>query len=119
MGERPTSTITDPAVADAFRRWQYRILIAALIGYALFYFVRQNLSVAMPAMETSLGVTKTDLGVFITLHMVLYGVSKFVNGMFVDRLNARWFMAGGLAVSALLNVAFGASSSTLVLGTLW
>ncbi len=119
MGERPTTAVMTPEVARDFRRWQYRILIAAMIGYALFYFVRQNLSVAMPAMEKGLGVTKTDLGLFITLHMVLYGVSKFVNGIFVDRLNARWFMAGGLAVSALLNVAFGLNSTVLALGTIW
>src|SRR3954451_3233117 len=118
MGEQPPSTMR-PDVARAFRGWQYRILITALIGYALYYFVRKNLSVAMPAMEKDLGITKTDLGLFLTLHGLFYGVSKFINGMFVDRLNARWFMAAGLALSALLNVAFGVSSAVLPLGIFW
>jgi len=73
----------------------------------------------MPAMEEDLGITKTDLGLFLTLHGLFYGVSKFINGMFVDRLNARWFMAAGLALSALLNVAFGVSSAVLPLGIFW
>ena len=30
--------------------WQARILTSTIIGYALYYFVRKNLSVAMPAM---------------------------------------------------------------------
>jgi sugar phosphate permease len=118
MGERPPAPMS-PEVARDFRRWQYRILVTALIGYALYYFVRKNLSVAMPAMEKDLGITKTDLGLFLTLHGLFYGVSKFINGMFVDRLNARWFMAAGLAASALLNVAFGASSAVLPLGIFW
>ena len=42
-----------------FRYWQRRILISAIIGYALFYFVRKNLSVAMPVMEKELGITKS------------------------------------------------------------
>jgi sugar phosphate permease len=117
MGEAPKTIDSD--VSREFRRWQIRILIAALIGYALYYFVRKNLSVAMPAMEKDLGITKTDLGLFLTLHGLFYGVSKFINGMFVDRLNARWFMAAGLAASALLNVAFGFSSSVVLLGIIW
>ena len=115
---------TEPAAAPghparSFGYWQNRILIAALIGYALYYFVRDNLNVAMPAMEKDLGISKKDLGLFLTLNGLLYGVSKFVNGMFVDRLNARWFMAAGLLLSALLNVAFGASSSVALLGIVW
>src|SRR3954465_13180739 len=62
MGERPTSAAMSPEGASDFRRWQYRILVAALVGYALYYFVRKNLSVAMPAMETDLRITKKDLG---------------------------------------------------------
>jgi sugar phosphate permease len=108
-----------PEVAHNFRYWQTRILVTALIGYALYYFVRDNLNQAMPAMEKDLGISKTDLGLFLTLNGLLYGVSKFVMGMFVDRLNARWFMAAGLLAAALLNVAFGASSSVWLLGVIW
>src|SRR5262245_42816847 len=118
--ERLHSSLPTPhSSRDLFRYWQNRILLAALIGYALYYFVRDNLNVAMPAMETDLGITKKDLGLFLTLNGLLYGVSKFVMGMFVDRLNARWFMAAGLVLSAALNVAFGASSSVVVLGLVW
>lgn len=68
-------------VAAKFRYWQYRTLIATMFGYAAFYFVRKNLSFAMPAMQADLGITKADLGLFLTLHGLLYGLSRFVNGM--------------------------------------
>ena len=108
-----------PETVRAFRYWQWRTLWASMIGYALFYFVRKNLSVAMPAMQTDLGITKADLGLFLTLHGLLYGVSKFVNGWWGDRANARVFMVTGLVLSAVANVFFGFSSTVVVLGIIW
>jgi phosphoglycerate transporter family protein len=112
------ATMSGPQAA-AYAFWQRRILISTIVGYALYYFVRKNLSVAMPVMETELGISKRDLGTFLTAHGLLYGVSKFVNGMLGDRLNARWFMTFGLVVCALINIQFGLSSSILAFGLLW
>lgn len=113
-------TITDPEeVRTQYRYWQNRILISSIIGYALFYFVRKNLSVAMPVMEENLGISKTDLGLFLTMHGLLYGVSKFTNGMIGDRANARWFMVLGLICSAIINVCFGLSSAVVAFGLFW
>lgn len=102
-----------------YRYWRTRILYSSIIGYALFYFVRKNLAVAMPAMEHDLGITKASLGLFLTLHGVLYGISKFVNGFFGDRVNARYFMAAGLLLSAIMNIGFGMSSASVALGSFW
>lgn len=96
-----------------------RILFWSILGYAIFYFVRKNLPVAMPAMEAQLGVTKSQLGLFLTLHGLLYGVSKFANGIVGDRTNARWFMAIGLIGSAMLNIGFGMSHTVIALGIFW
>ncbi len=115
----PLAYHTPEAVEAAYRRWRVRVLVATIIGYALFYFVRKNLSVAMPAMSRDLGVSKTDLGLFLTLHGLLYGVARFANGLLADRSNARTFMAVGLAASALLNLGFGLGTATVWLGTLW
>src|SRR5438128_3189959 len=110
----------DPAkVATKYRYWQKRVLITSIIGYATFYFVRKNLSIAMPVMQSSLGFKKTQLGLFLTLHGLLYGVSKFANGFLGDRANARAFMAFGLGASALMNVLFGFNSAVVTLGLIW
>ena len=56
-------TLTDPALVKAkHRAWEYRMMVATIIGYATFYFVRKNLSMAMPVMEKSLGIDKAGLG---------------------------------------------------------
>ncbi len=112
--------LSDPAaIVNAYRAWRWRVLVSSIIGYAVFYFVRKNLSTAMPIMEKDLRISKTDLGVFLSLHGVLYGVSKFANGFFADRCNARAFMVIGLAASALMNVVFGLSSGVVTLGVVW
>lgn len=96
-----------PDVAKRFRYWQTRTIIVSMIGYALFYFVRKNFSLAMPGMEAELGISKTSLGVFLSLNGIVYGLSRFANGFLADRLNARYFMAIGLGLCAVANFAFG------------
>jgi len=106
-------------IKSTYRYWRIRVLYTSIVGYAVYYFLRKNISVAIPAMETDLGITKSDLGLFLTLHGVLYGVSKFLNGIWGDRANACFFMAIGLCCSALMNLFFGMSSAVVLLGLFW
>ncbi|MEG2574234.1 MAG: MFS transporter, partial [Bacteroides sp.] len=96
-----------PEVAKRFKYWQTRTIVATMIGYALFYFVRKNFSLAMPGMEAELGITKISLGLFLTLNGLVYGLSRFVNGILADRRNARYYMTIGLALCAGTNFLFG------------
>ena len=115
----PIASHDKTTIARKYLYWQKRVLVTSTIGYATFYFVRTNISVAMPYMERGLGIHKAQLGLFLTLHGLLYGVSKFANGFFGDRANARAFMAFGLGASALMNVFFGFNSAVIVLGLIW
>ncbi|MDR1011208.1 MAG: MFS transporter [Opitutaceae bacterium] len=119
----PAPAVTPVAGGERVREgvafWQRRVLLSTIIGYAVYYFVRKNLGIAMPAMEQDLGIGKAQLGLFLTLHGVLYGVSKFANGFLGDRCNARVFMVCGLLASAGFNVMFGFSSVTVALGIFW
>jgi phosphoglycerate transporter family protein len=116
----PAETIlTDPAeIARQYRYWQLRVLLATIVGYATFYFVRKNLSIAMPFMEQD-GINKTQLGLFLTLHGLLYGVSKFANGFLADRSSSRAFLTVGLVASAVMNIMFGFTTGVLSLGIIW
>ena len=55
----------------------------------------------------------------MTVHGVVYGLSRFINGFWADRLNGRVFMAVGLALSAATNFLFGCSSLTLLFALFW
>ena len=83
------------------------MLVTTIIGYTLFYFLRKNLSLAMPGLAQDYGITKSSLGLFLTLHGVVYGLGKFVCGPLSDRSRPRRFLMGGLALATLANVVFG------------
>ena len=86
-----------------YNYWQWRTLIVLMFGYAFYYFVRKNFSVVMPALEENLGITKIQLGLFLTLNGIIYGLSRFVNGFLADRFSRRKLMAAGLMLSAAAN----------------
>jgi OPA family glycerol-3-phosphate transporter-like MFS transporter len=104
--------------SHSFKYWQWRTIIATMIGYALFYFVRKNFSFAIPGLSAEYGITKTSFGIIMTLVTIVYGLSRFFNGFIADRVNARFHMAIGLLLCSVANFAFGfgADISTLITG---
>jgi len=98
-------------------RWQ--ILEATFIGYATFYFVRNNLPVVSKEMGQALHYSKSQIGDLLALTAIAYGVGKFVMGAWSDRSNPRYFMPAGLLATAFCNFAFGAASSYPVHLLLW
>jgi len=93
----------------SFRHWQWRVIICSMISYAVFYFVRKNFSFAMPMLGEEYGISNTSFGIILSLVGIIYGLSKFVNGIIADRTNARWHLVLGLGVCALCNYIFGFS----------
>lgn len=90
-----------------------------MIAYAFFYLTRKNLSMAQPGMLEEGVISTYALGAIITVHGVVYGCSRFINGFWADRLNGRIFMTIGLALSAIMNFAFGCTSLSLLFGAFW
>jgi sugar phosphate permease len=112
---------TPSDIDQKYRYWRIRILVTTIIGYALYYFVRSNISMPLKAMDAdpSLPYDKAQLGLITTIGGVTYGISKFLNGFLGDHANPRYFMAIGLLASALMNVFFGLSSSLIFFSTFW
>lgn len=92
-----------------YNYWQWRTLIVLMIAYILYYFLRKNFSAALPAMEAELGITKLQLGIFLTLNGIIYGFSRFINGFIADRCSRRLLLAGGLVLSSVINFAIAFS----------
>ena len=92
-----------------FRQWQWRMIIMTMIGYALYYLVRKNFALAMPGLTADYGITKVQLGLFLTLNGVVYGLSRFVNGILTDKGSARTIICLGLLLSSVVNILFACS----------
>ena len=97
----------DKATVKKFQNWQLRTIIVSMIGYAIYYFVRKNFSIAMPGLTAQYGITNTSFGVVIGIGSLIYGLSRFVNGFVVDRFSARDIMAIGLLLCAAANFIVG------------
>ena len=91
---------TDSQVDSDYKRLRWQVFIGIFIGYAGFYLVRKNLSMAIPMLEP-FGFTKGELGTALAMNAVAYGVSKFVMASISDRSNARRFLPLGLILSSI------------------
>ena len=103
----------------AFRTAQWRFILYSMIAYSFFYLTRKNLSMAQPGMLEEGVISTYALGTIMTVHGVVYGCSRFVNGFWADRLNGRIYMTVGLALSAAMNFFFGCTSWTLLFAAFW
>ena len=105
-------------VSTTYRRLRLQVFIGIFVGYAGYYLVRKNFSLAMPYLVEQ-GYTKTDLGLALSGVAIAYGLSKFIMGSVSDRSNARVFMSLGLFCSALIMIFMGtvpfATSSVTVM----
>lgn len=103
----------------AFMSWQARTIIVTMIGYAIFYFVRKNFSLAMPGLTAEYGITNKSFGWIIFIGSLVYGFSRFINGYVVDKVRGRIVMAIGLLLCAVANFAFGfgVNLSALITGS--
>lgn len=95
----------EPAVKTRYLKLQWKTLIILMIGYICYYFLRKNFSAAIPAMEATLGLSKVQLGIFLTLNGIVYGLSRMVNGVLADRYSKRILMSVGLVLSCIINLA--------------
>ncbi|KJW04080.1 MFS transporter [Rickettsia argasii] len=102
-----------------YNSWRVRVLYSIIIGYATFYFCRQNFNIATPAIREYFGVTKTQIGWILTASSIMYGVSKACNGFISDKVNARIFMVLGLLFVGIITMLIGFSDSLWLIGILW
>ncbi|HUK15106.1 MAG TPA: MFS transporter [Bryobacteraceae bacterium] len=111
--------LPDDAVRKLYPRFRWQILESTFIGYATFYFVRNNLPVVSKEMGQALHYSKGQIGDMLALTAIAYGVGKFLMGAWSDRSNPRYFMPAGLLLTAACNFLFGAVSSYGLHLALW
>ncbi len=117
--ERKNKSQYSDSCNKVFGYWRFRTMYSIMIGYASFYLVRQNFSIAIPAMCSDLHITKSDIGIVISIAAILYGLGKCFFGIIGDRGSARYVMATGLLLSAFMNIFMGFSSIIPMFALFW
>ena len=93
-------------IDSTYRRLRWQIFAGIFFGYAGYYLLRKNFSLAMPYLIDE-GYTRGQLGVAMSAIAIAYGLSKFLMGLVSDRSNPRYFLPFGLLVSAGVMFIFG------------
>lgn len=93
-------------IDPVYKNLRRKVFAGIFIGYAGYYLVRKNFSMAMPDL-IEMGYSKADLGFALSGVSIAYGLSKFLMGNVSDRSDARKFLPIGLVLSALCMIAMG------------
>ena len=92
-----------PCAADA-RPW---ILAVAILGSSMAFIDSTVVNVALPALQSSLGGTVTDLEWVVEAYGLLLGALILVGGSLGDRLGRKRMFLAGVAVFAVASVGCG------------
>ena len=90
-----------------YKRMRLKVFLGAFFGYAAYYLVRKNLSLAAPGMIEEGLLDKASVGIAGSAISIAYAFSKFIMGSISDRSDARKFLVVGLILSAVLMIATG------------
>ena len=111
MESRPESLPT-PARA-------YALLGTIVVAYIGVYLCRKNLSVAVPVLQKTWGLTKSQVGVVESAGTFAYAFGKFFWGPVSDRVGGRAGLLGSMTMVALFGAAGALAPSLLILAVLY
>ena len=102
--------ISEERVATEYKKLRWQVFLGIFIGYAGYYLVRKNFSLAVPFLIEEYGFSRGQLGIAMSAVSIAYGLSKFLMGSVSDRSNPKYFLPAGLLMSAGIMFVFGLQS---------
>lgn len=78
-------------------------------SYATYYFGRVNLSIVIPILLATYGLSKYHLGLVASGFFFAYAIGQFLHGHISERFNPFTYLAIGLIGSAVINLFLGFS----------
>jgi OPA family sugar phosphate sensor protein UhpC-like MFS transporter len=109
----------ESTIKKQYKKFRYSVFLSATLGYALFYVCRLSISVAKKPLVDANIFSESELGKIGAALFFTYAVGKLINGFFSDRTNINRFIATGLILTALVNLAMGAFPLFIVFIILW
>ena len=89
--------------------WRIRIFYSIFFGYIFFNFSKRSLVLLSPFMITELHFSLNEIGLMSSIFYIIYGISKFFNGIISDKFNSRYVMSLGLSLTGFFNIFIGFS----------
>ena len=104
---KPGKPVPEEKVDSLYRSMRFKVFMGSFVGYAAYYLVRKNLSLASADMIAEGLADKQGIGIAASAVSIAYAFSKFVMGTLSDRSDARKFLTVGLVIASLVMMAVG------------
>jgi sugar phosphate permease len=114
-----TLKVSEELIPKKYKYWRWRMFLGMYLGYTIFYFTRKNISPALPLISDKLDIDLVQLGILSSVFYVVYGIGKFISGLFADRANIRIFMAIGLFLASIIHLFIGFLDSLFLIVFFW
>lgn len=102
-----------------FQPQQMRMIGFFWLTYVLFYLGRVNLAVAIPLIQTDLGLDSAEIALISGAFFWVYALGQLINGYLGDKVSCRRLVFVGLVGSAVLNALFGLAYTLPILLGVW
>lgn len=99
--------VPENKIDKVFKSMRFRVFMGSFVGYAAYYLVRKNLSLASADMIAEGLIDKQGVGIAASAVSIAYAFSKFIMGTLSDRSDARKFLTVGLVLASLVMMAVG------------
>ncbi len=99
--------LQEQKIDKTYKAMRTKVFLGAFLGYAGYYLVRKNLSLAAPDMIKDGILDAANVGIAMSAVSIAYAFSKFIMGSVSDRSDARKFLCTGLVLSALAMILTG------------
>ncbi len=114
-----TEQLPASSINALFRRHRLRVMLAITLGYGFIYTCRLGLSIVKKPLIDGGIFTVDELGLIGAALFYGYAAGKFINGFLADYFSPRWFFAGAIFLSALVNLVMGTSTLLWLSVALW
>ena len=94
-------------IDKVFKSMRFKVFMGSFLGYAAYYLVRKNLSLASADMIAEGLIDKQGVGIAASAVSIAYAFSKFIMGTLSDRSDARKFLTIGLVIASLVMMSVG------------
>ena len=114
----------DPPAPSRWSPTENGIVWTLWFTYGVFYFCRNNLSLAAPGLKMSLAegglaLPASQVAWILASSKIAYGLGQLLNGQLSERISPRVMLAVGMFGSAALNVLFGMGAGFFFLLFVW
>ncbi|MCF0168159.1 MAG: MFS transporter [Bacteroidales bacterium] len=105
-------TDSQKQIDKRYKGLRLQVFLGVYLGYAAYYLVRKNFTLAMPFIKENYGFSESQLGLALAFNGIGYGISKFLMGGVSDRSDARKFLPLGLILASVATIIAGTALGT-------